>query len=323
MRFYHLFGLDLASEFPFVSPLVPGSPPAALTITLTRQPLATASREHLVYRSPFRTADGEPAALLYRQDTCELLCFPGLADFHLRPGWIACGSPAVSPDHLAVVEIRLLGPVLAYWLERLGHPALHASAVIVDGRAVAFLSSEGGGKTGIAAALMQEAGCPLLTDDIAALEEREGVFFVRPGYPQMRMWPDAAGHFLGAFEHLPLVHPRLSKRRVPVGLSGGPASLGRFHGSPAPLAAIFLPERRNEPEIEIRPIPPAAAVIELLRHSFTPHMVEAAGLQPVRLDTLARVAGAVPLYRLSYPSGFEHLPRVVESVRRAVPPVLD
>lgn len=319
LDFYRVFGLDLASGFPFASPLVPGSPPAALTVTLEHQPPDTGPGPfRTVYRSPFRMADGEPVARLDRQDGCEVLRFPGLADFHLRPGWIACSSPGVSRDHLAVVEIRLLGPVLAYWLERLGLPALHASAVVADGRAVAFLASEGGGKTGLAAALMQQAGSALLTDDIAALEETEEGFAVRPGYPQMRMWPDAAGHFLGRFEQLPRVHPQLAKRRVPV----GPAGLGRFEGSPVPLAAVFLPARRKEgaAEVEARRIAPAEAVVELVRHSFTPHLVEAAGLQPARLGILARLAGEVPLFRLSYPSGFEHLPRVVESVLRAVPP---
>jgi hypothetical protein len=53
-------------------------------------------------------------------------------------------------------------------------------------------------------------------------------------------------------------------------------------------------------------------LIELVRHSFSPHLVQAAGLQPRRLDLFARLVMQVPVRRLRYPSGFERLPEVVE-----------
>jgi len=227
--------------------------------------------------------------------------------------------------------------VLSFWLERQGIPALHASAVLIGGRAVAFLSSNQGGKSGLAATLMQSVH-PLLTDDILPVEEQDGVFLGRPGYPTIRMWPDEAACFLGAYEHLPLVHPELTKRRVPVGGDG----FGSFCDTSQPLACIYLPDRRDAsgasttPEIsavghpgrhpsqpdgavpntdvEILPVSPRDAVIELIRHSFSAHQVEAAGLAPQRLNFFARLAQQVPMRRLIYPAGFEHLPRVREAI---------
>jgi len=157
-----------------------------------------------------------------------------------------------------------------------------------------------------------QAGQALLSDDLLPIEARDGSFLGRPGYPQMRMWPDEATHFLGGFERLPVVHPELSKRRVPV----GPGGLGTFHDSPLPLACIYLLERRAEAEpLELRNLSPQDALIELLRQSFTPLLVEAAGLQPSRFDLLSRLVLAVPVKRLRYPSGFDRLPRVAEAVR--------
>jgi hypothetical protein len=130
----------------------------------------------------------------------------------------------------------------------------------------------------------------------------------------MRLWPDEAQYFLGHYEDLERVHPAYSKRRVPV----GPDGFGTFCDASQPMACLYLPERRDPEEggmeIVIMPVSPRDAVIELVRHSFTPRVVEAIGLQPQRLDFFAQMVQQVPMRRLSYPSGFEHLPRVREAI---------
>ena len=67
-------------------------------------------------------------------------------------------------------------------------------------------------------------------------------------------------------------------------------------------------------EIGITPVSPRDAVIELVRHSFTPRVVEAIGLQAQRLDFFAQMVQQVPMRRLVYPSGFAHLPRVRDAI---------
>lgn len=310
MGTYRLFGLTLASDLPLNAP-PGGDEPADLAFELSVKPFEfDEAMFRLVYESPRSTPDGKSLAILEQSDRYERLRFPHAAEFLLSPDRIVARSP--EPGTEPVLETHLLGPVLSYWLERRGLPTLHASAVVAGGQAVAFLSSQGGGKTGLAAALMR-AGHPLLTDDILPIEERDGIFLGRPGYPQMRMWPDEAEYFLGAFEDLDRVHPTVSKRRVPVG-SG---RFGSFHGSSLPLARLYLPERREDDRpIEIREISPRDAFIELVRHSFSPNLVEAAGLQAGRTEIFARLVTRVPVRRLLYPSGFEHLERVAEAILR-------
>lgn len=314
MRLHRIYGITLGSDFPFASPLgEAGSPPADLVFGLEASSGSLLREEDSVYRSRRQTAEGEPAVHLYRLADREVLRFSGVVDFHLWPDRITGHSTA--PDREPLIEIHLLGPVLSYCLERRGLSMLHASAVAAGGRAGGFLSTHGGGKSGLVAALLQTGGA-LLTDDILPVEDMEekGTFLGRPGYPQMRMWPDEASHFLGHFEDLPLVHPDLTKRRVAV----GPGGFGSFHASPLTLSCLYLLDRQTSraAPIEIHPISPRDALIELLRHSFTPLLVEAAGLQPARFDRLARLVRQVPVRRLRYPSGFDLLPRVAEAVRR-------
>jgi hypothetical protein len=299
METYRLFGLTLASDLPLAAP-PGGGEPADLVFELSEEPFNfDKATFRLVYESPRSTPNGESLATLERGDHWERLRFPHGAEFLLSPDRIVA-----SPTGSSMLETYLLGPVLSYWLERRGFLTLHASAVDAGGQAIAFLSSQGGGKTGLAAAMMR-AGHSLLTDDVLPVEEADGTFLGRAGYPQMKMWPDEAGYFLGSFDDLPLVHPALSKRRV---------SVSNFQGFPVPLACLYLPERREGGPVEIRKISPRDAFIELVRHSFSPNLVEAAGLQAGRTEIFARLVTRVPVRRLLYPSGFEHLERVAEAI---------
>ena len=239
--------------------------------------------------------------------------FNGIADFYLRPECIFCHRLAaeyhrrlsgrytyeeIERFQLTLIEIYLLGYVLALWLEWRGTPTLHASSVAVDGRAVAFLSNGGGGKSSIAVSLMQ-SGCPLLTDDILPVERYGGAFTGRPGYPQMRMWPGQAEHFLGHYEDLDLVHPALSKRRVPV------ANLGTFcqvRAATGPVPAGEAGSSRRGKGIEIRPVPLREAVMALIGFSFVPPVVQALGLHPHRLIFFSQMALQFPCAGLFTPA---------------------
>jgi hypothetical protein len=297
---FRLFGIGLETDSPLSLPVDEHARP---DLRLSRRDSSKAAREgeDLVYEGP--------VASLSRRGGAETLSLCASVDFHFPlPDRIAFAVH--DPDYEDYVEDFLLGPVLSYWLERQGIPTLHASAVEVHGQAMAFLSRQGGGKSGLAAALMR-TGRPLLTDDVLPVEEREGVFLGRPGYPQMRMWPDEAAFFVDGWEKLPAVHAGVGKRRVAVGAGG----FGAFLDEALPLGVLYLPERRPEGPIEIQDVAPRDAVIELIRHSFSPRLAEAAGLRASRFDLFSRLALRVPLRRLLYPEGFEHLADVAAAVQ--------
>ena len=310
---HRLFGLDLASSFPFKSRLSPGAAPSDLRFecSLEAPPGAAAAADPgpPVYASPHRTSAGASVFSLHRLQDVDLLRYTGVADFHLGADRIACHL--LAPEHDYLVELRLLGPVLAYWLERSSVSVLHGSAVAVDGRAAVFLARAKGGKSSLVATLMAR-GHSLLTDDLLAVEPSpDGGFQGRPSYPQMRLWPEQTERFLGNSRGLPLVHPAYSKLRIPVGEGG----FGRFARRSIPLAAIYLPElraARARPVVE--PVSPSAGLVELLRHSFLPRLVEAAGWSARRFGALSRVAESVPFRRLAMPDDVGRL----EEAGRAV-----
>lgn len=308
-----LFGLTVASNFPFTFPLPTGHGPVGLTISV--QPSTLASLKQVVSRPAYASTrlgkGGLSIGFLYRETDEDILHFTDVADFRIRPGRIDVHVHQASRE-TGMAELYILGQVMSYWFERQGLLTFHSSGVFIEGRAIAFVSRHGGGKSGLAAALVSE-GAQLVTDDVLVLDESEDNWMTRSSFPLMRMWPDEAEHFLGSYADLPRVQKDSEKRSVAVGEGG----FGRFHETSSPLACIYLATRVEGADVvEIQPVPRSEALIELVRHSFSPRLVEAAGLQPARLDRLARLVRRVPVRRLVYPSGFERLEEVAATVLR-------
>ncbi len=311
LEWHHtLYGLTLASDYPFKNRFVKGSGKPDVRFNVVDNPPVPDDWKGTkpVYRSGSVLEDGEPLQVIYRTGECDVVRFTRTVDFYLFDDHIdACVQ---DPDYEFLVEILLLGEVLSLWLEKHGIPAIHASAVQTDAGAVGFLSTNKGGKSTLAASLVQQ-GYALLTDDIMPVEESNGTFFCRPGYPCMRMWPDEARFFLGRHNDLEIVHPWFDKRRVPVGEEG----FGTFCNTKQPIKALYLPRRQeSSDDILIEPVPPRDALIELVRNSFSISIVEALGLEVQRMMFFGRLVVQVPMRRLYYPSGFKHLRQVDEAI---------
>ena len=309
---YRLFGLNLASSFPFASRLVEAEGPPDITFTCTDEaPVDDPWQQTAPVFSTPPMDDGRIRLQVYWQEGYDVVHFTDVADFFVWPDRIVCHLLDSEYDY--AVEIHLLGVVLSYYLERQGTPALHASAVVVDDRTAAFLATNKGGKSTLAANLMQ-AGYPMLTDDILAVLVNDGQPIGHAGYPQMRMWPDQAAHFVGSAERLEYVHPHLSKRRVPVGDNG----VGSFCRESRPLARFYVPSRRPVEEhgetVQIHAMSSKEALIELMRQSFLPNIVATVGLHAERLGPLSQIVNNVPVRRIVYPSGVEYLPAVRQAI---------
>jgi hypothetical protein len=303
---WRLFGFRVASHHAFVNHVPRVDGPADLLFDLIDDPDAPADAP-ISYSSPARLEEGEGFLDIIVLPDRDVMRFNGVAEFVVRPERITCRI--LDPAYAFMVELHLLGFVLSLWLERRGLLALHASGVVVDGAGVGFLATNKGGKSSLAATLARQ-GHPLLSDDIIPLEVDASGVRGRPSYPQMRMWRDLAAQFVPDVDALGTVHPRLDKRRVPL----GPGTFGRLADAPAPLRCLYLPERAAVPAATVEPVAPGRTLVELARHSFLRGILESLGLHAARLPALARVAQHVPIRRLVYPEGFGEL----ETVARAI-----
>lgn len=306
---YRVYGVSLATSYPFTSPLPTCADPPDLSFALVDEPAASHwDRQAPLFQSPRLLEDGRPRLFVYDGSGYHVLRFTDVADFYLWPDRIECQLH--DPDYEFMIEMHLLGLVFSLWLALSGILALHASAVAVEDVAVGFLASNQGGKTSLAAALSQ-LGHGILTDDVLAIRRTDALFVAAPGFPQMRMWPDLAEHFFGPTPELQLYHPGYDKLRVPV----GPDGVGSFCREPRRLQVLYLPDRATEATaVEIEPVASSAAVIELIRNTFGILSVEVLGRQSERLEFIATMLGQVPVRRLAFPSGLDRLPAVADAI---------
>ena len=303
----------MASDSEFRTPLRTDPGPYDLTFRCHASPLPAIdpAQDMLVFESPIRLESGAPYMALYRLAGRDLLRFSEVVDFEISED--AVTAHLLDPEYAFMVEIHLLGSVLSYWFERRGLPMLHASAVAVEGQAAVFMATNRAGKSSLAAAVMTSGGA-LLADDLAGLRVEGERVEALPGWPCMRFWPDQASHFGRPVQALPLAHPGYAKRMVPVG-----GEFGAFCDRPCPVGAIYLPERRaatsGDPRVDVSEVPRRRGIMELVRGSFLPQTLEAAGFAARRMALFARALERVPVKRLVYPDGVEFLPAVAEAIK--------
>ena len=203
---------------------------------------------------------------------------------------------ATWPESSTVDDVAtyLLGSIMGLVLRLRGITCLHASAVAIDGRAVALVGASGSGKSSTAAAFAQ-MGFPVLADDVVALVADRGNYWVQPAYPRVRLWRESVESLFGSADALPLMAPGWEKRYLPLGSE----SL-RFPHQPLELASIYVLDER-EPELQfprLECVNPSAAMIVLVAHSFATNFLDRS-LRSAEFDFLAGVVERVPVVRVT------------------------
>lgn len=211
------------------------------------------------------------------------------------------GRHLVSPDGMAILSAlprrtslgwqRLLfAQALPLAAVLHGLEVLHASAVVVDGRAIAFTAASGTGKSSLGAHLVA-AGATFLTDDVLALEDRDGGPIAHPGIARLSVGArelasmDAAGR------------ERLGRR---AGSADKVYVEPRTQSTAAPLRALFrLYRGATFDHVRIREhVPPEARII--LASSFLPYVRTPARLLN-QLATCAAVTDSVRVFDVELP----------------------
>jgi hypothetical protein len=198
----------------------------------------------------------------------------------------------------------LAGPVMAVIMHQRERLPLHASGVIAAGGALVFLGDSGMGKSTTAAAFYA-GGHPLIADDLIALcFNGSGPPNVFPGFPRLRLLPGEATPG-GELEATQLSYP-----------SGDKCSYRAERGfpqSPLPLRRIHVLVRGEI--LEIEPMRPQEAMIELVRHTYRISL-----MHPFRghdnFLNCARLVKEIPVRRLSVPHSLAGSDALVQMVTK-------
>ncbi len=296
---YSLLGLSLDCSHPLPRFAAdPGASGESLRIELGSFPadvLRTPVEDwRPFFKSRYIDHRGEPwlrvclrsAGDLYRFNFREGAHF--LVDSEGRQVWVRWLEPKTLDD----ISIHLLGIILSFVLRLRGRASLHASAVVIEGQAVALAGPAGAGKSTSAAAFAQR-GHPVLTDDITVLKPVAGDFFIQPDRPELRLWPESSAMLFGSADALPRLSPDWDKRSLRLDQHGL-----RAERRPRPLAAVYLlngkPLKSVRPEI--RDLRGADGFLALQANSLVTLLLDRR-MRVQEFDDLTRLCETLPVRR--------------------------
>ena len=217
-------------------------------------------------------------------------------------GWFGAAS-------LESLQVYLLGHALSFALVKQGYEPLHATSVVIDGQAIAFLGSSGYGKSSLAAAFLAD-GHRLLTDDMLLLRRTDRGYEGQPGPRRIKLFPKMARRFLAGTASAVPMNNETEKLVVPLGADH------RYSGS-APLRALYVlspPREVNRKQrIGLTPLTTKQTFIALVRYTFNSLITGSERLERQYAECLG-VASQVPARRISHPRVLSMLPAVREAI---------
>ncbi len=295
---YSLLGLslDCSQPLPHLAAL-PGSAGESLRVELGSFPSdvlrSPAGDWRPFFKSRYIDHRGEPWLKVCRRSADDLYRFlfregaHFLVDGEGRRLWIRWRKP----KNLEDISIHLLGIILSFVLRLRGMVSLHASAVVIDGQAVALAGTAGAGKSTTAAVFAQR-GHPVLTDDITALKPVADGFFVQPDRPEIRLWPESSAMLFGSADALPRLSPDWDKRSLNLELHGF-----RAERQPRPLAAVYLLDGEPLRAPAIRKLQGPDGFLALQANSLVTLLLDRR-MRTQEFDVLTRLSEQLPVRRL-------------------------
>lgn len=244
--------------------------------------------------------DGTVKAEFRRTGEDYLLRFPAEADFAIAAdgsqvnGWPA---PDVPHEHFLSLFHNSVLPLIG---DHHGGLFLHGSAVVIGGRAVAFLGQSGDGKTTLAGAFAK-AGYPFLTEDVIEIVPKDGDYLLQPKPSGLRVFADSAAWLIGA--------DTAGKSRYDK-IDVAAAMTLPFAATPAPLAALVLLGSDRDAALALHQLPAPAAVQRLLPHSFVLDVEDKRRLRS-HFSRIVGLATEVPCSMLDYTRHYDELPGVI------------
>jgi hypothetical protein len=237
-----------------------------------------------------------------------LLSLPGTGRILIRSGCEVTIEPEPGADPTNTRAL-LTGPIQAMLWHQRGLLPLHATAVVVGGRAVALAGPSAAGKSALAAILVLD-GHQILADDISVVEVDAERAVVLPGVAHLRLWRDTLD-YLG-----------VAPNGLRLALSGKEKYfIDRWSGcrQPQQLAAVIVLARRSSIALTIERLRGTAAVGALRDVVHMRRPARALGCDAGIFAALTQlVLAGVTVWRLELPDDLACLQRAAAKVLGAL-----
>lgn len=245
-------------------------------------------------------------AQAFSRPGCEILAAPGA----MCITWERVGTFLVHGGSDVIVECEpnlpvedlqafLTGPVLSVVLHQRGLFVLHASAVVIDGAAVAFLGAKGDGKSTLAAHL-QVRGHRLIGDDILPVDLKNNCAVVVSGFPRIKLYNDsilAVGHEPSDF---PFIHRFVEKRSFQFA--------DKLSTEPIALHGLYVLSEGES--VCLEELGQASSFMEITRHTYMNRYLNALGAESEHFEHCQKLIQKLPVRKLERPRDFSTMDEV-------------
>lgn len=228
---------------------------------------------------------------------------PGVARFAIRDGSKIAIEPYPGANE-EKIRMYILGSAMGALLHQRGRLPFHSSVIHVNGSGVAFSADSGGGKSTLAALLLQH-GHEVAGDDVGALQLTEaGEVLVHSGVNRIRLTAESLE-----------------------ALGGEPTSNGRSGSDdkhllpcdrvsrlePVPLRRIyFLEFGERDTLVFIKPISRYDALLELRKNVYRPSLIKGLKREREFFDWATSALSSVEFFRLTRPRDLGRLEEIVD-----------
>ena len=291
MFFYLYANLIISSEVA-LSPLVPAQKncPVDVRISFARIP------DFLV--PPLHS---KPHFQVYSDGKC-ILHTPSGVRFLLDNGCQITVDIQKS-EHMSEAYSWLLGPALALLMHQRNLPPLHASAVAINGVAIAVAGNSGQGKSTTARALTC-AGHGLLSDDQVLVAPED--LLVSPNRRSVLLWPETANSFNDTISDAQRALSNQEKFAIEPDVPLLPPA--------CPLAAILVLSEEPAAFARVEQVRSQLAAALIYRHVLRLRLAIFMGKGPQIFAWATGIAARVPVYQLHRPRDFSKLNQLVSCI---------
>lgn len=288
---YHTFGLNIQSAIEL---------PELLKLENTTSFDVTIS----IGKTPNSLANFQKKGVAFEIAENEfLLDLKNIGRFYVVNGNIITIEPAKNAD-FDDIRLFLLGSCFGAVLHQRKTLAMHASAIVHEGKAVLFTGISGAGKSTTANAFRLQ-GYKMLTDDVCPVVFKNNQPFALPGYPQSKLWEDSLEELEVDFQHLKFVRQGINKRAIPI--------IDEFVTEPLQIKALYVLYAHNKDEIKLINLEGAERFRAIKNMTYRNYLMRGLGMQPYHFMNGSQLANSIPIKYILRSQTF-CLPEVIELI---------
>ncbi|GEM_PF-3843420 len=272
---YTVYGFSIDSELELSGlPLGHGAP--EVSVSLKKLPpsesILSANGSYFIAKPDFFFIDVKGIARFQVNHSTEILIDP---------------APEASKGD---IRLYLLGAVFAALIQQRGELALHASAVMKDGRAVLFSGDSGAGKSTTALSLLSNHAWSLCADDVCRLTYIDNRAHLFPAYPSMKIWDEVIQAMNIPKEVLSPIQKQQGKYRMPITTD--------WPNKPIPIEHIFLLTKGSSDYRSLHSVKGGSKLMELRKLIYRSNFLQTVTTEDKVFQLLSKLLRDIPTTRI-------------------------